>query len=119
MKANELSTVWRPTWTTNRVTAPSRTRSRLAWAKTLAVGTVGLLLALTLVRPAPALDWDIDTVDSGGLVGWWTSIALDYNGNPRISYFDRTNGDLKYATRFLPWIWTATTVDSAGRVGEF
>ena len=45
--------------------------------------------------------WHIETVDGygwwGGNVGWFTSIALDSNDYPHISYHDYSNGDLKYA----------------------
>jgi hypothetical protein len=40
------------------------------------------------------------TIDSNGDVGYYTSIAIGTNGNPIISYFDNTNGDLKV---FSPW----------------
>lgn len=44
-------------------------------------------------------EWHIVVVDRAGIVGGFTSLAV-VNGNPAISYTDRTNGDLKYA--YLP-----------------
>ncbi|MHA2265851.1 MAG: InlB B-repeat-containing protein, partial [Candidatus Thorarchaeota archaeon] len=41
-------------------------------------------------------DWDCETVDSEGEVGEYTSIAIDSSGGVHGSYYDRTNGALKY-----------------------
>ena len=60
--------------------------------------------------------WEIQTVDSTGSVGNYSSLALDKSGQPRISFQDDTNGDLKYAA----WngsAWEILTVDSDGSVG--
>ncbi len=59
--------------------------------------------------------WDIKTVDSDGNVGHDISLALDSNNNPCISYFDDTNGDLKYAY-YNGSTWVKQTVDSDGYV---
>lgn len=55
--------------------------------------------------------WDIQTVDSAGTVGWYSSLALDGNGNPHISYTHYTNDELKYAV-FNGSDWDIHTVDS-------
>ena len=59
-----------------------------------------------------------DTVDSAGWVGSYTSLAFDGSGNPAISYYDATNGDLKYAY-WRCCQWYTETVDSAGDVGSY
>ena len=44
-------------------------------------------------------------------------LPLDANGNPHISYYDVTNGDLKYA--FFDTAWHIETVDTNGDAGKF
>ncbi|MEW6069585.1 MAG: fibronectin type III domain-containing protein [Candidatus Thermoplasmatota archaeon] len=64
------------------------------------------------------LYWITDIVDSETEVGgWYTSIALDGNNWPRFSYYDNSNGDLKYA-RWNGSAWAIETIDSEGRVGD-
>jgi len=47
--------------------------------------------------------WEISTVDSEGDVGLFTSLAIDSLDLPHISYYDKTLGELKYASYpFLP-----------------
>jgi len=60
--------------------------------------------------------WHIESVDTAGDVGGHTSIALDSEDNPHISYFDDTNGDLKYAC-WTGSSWSITSIDTAGYVG--
>jgi hypothetical protein len=60
--------------------------------------------------------WQIETVDSQGDVGHFTSLSHGPSGHPAISYFDTTNQDLKFAA-FDGATWVTTTVDSKGNVG--
>jgi hypothetical protein len=72
----------------------------------------------------------VATVDSAGNVGQFSSLLVDVNGLPAVSYYDVTNGDLKVMRCASPGC-TATgasctggqncsvAVDTAGDVGQF
>jgi hypothetical protein len=59
--------------------------------------------------------WFTDIVDTGGV--HFPSIDLDTNGLPRISYYDTTTRDLKYA-KFNGTAWEIEIVDTVGDVGS-
>lgn len=73
--------------------------------------------------PAIPFDAGIRTqfriVDATADVGQYSSTALDADGLPGIAYYDRTNGDLKYAHLNPTGIWDLTVVDQIGDVGTF
>jgi hypothetical protein len=48
--------------------------------------------------------WHIETVDTVGSTGGYSSISLDTQGRPHISYFEGNNGDVKYA-------WKSESID--------
>jgi predicted outer membrane repeat protein len=82
-----------------------------------------LLVALALSFPARAQTVDIHTVDAGltGTLGLYTSHAI-VGGKPAISYYDHSNGDLKFARNNAvdgSGTWMTVTVDSEGSVGEY
>jgi len=64
-----------------------------------------------------ALDWIVEVVDSTPGVGRFTSLALDDQGFPHISYHDDVDRDLKYA-RWDGSIWNVETVDTQEYVGH-
>ncbi|MCH7471456.1 PKD domain-containing protein [bacterium] len=68
-----------------------------------------------------ARGYRLETPDSTGNVGWYTSLAV-VNGNPAISYYDTTNDDLKYvrASDADGTSWGAPVApDSTGGVGQY
>ncbi|MEW6574379.1 MAG: Ig-like domain-containing protein [Bacillota bacterium] len=65
----------------------------------------------------PAGTWQIETPDAEGLTGLWTSITIDANGHPHISYFYDTADDLRYAFKDSAG-WHIETVDEQGSVGS-
>ncbi len=75
-----------------------------------------VLLVASCAGAASALAWETGTVDAAGCVGSFSSLALDAAGNPRISYYDETNQDLKYAWRDGAG-WHCEVVDRDGNVG--
>ena len=79
----------------------------------------GLLGVVNIISDdVAASDWDIETVDSEGCVGYFSSVALDSSGYPHISYSDWNDDALKYA-RWTGSTWNNMTVDSTGDVGWF
>src|SRR5262245_49590822 len=78
----------------------------------LSISFVALVVALAFVVEAQATPFVHQTVDAAADVGEFSSLALDAQGRPRISYQDNTNGDLKFAS----WngvSWKVEVVDGA------
>jgi len=73
---------------------------------------------VTVTPVAAGTYWEIETADSVGNVGAYTSIALGTGNYPHVSYFDLTNYDLKYAYKDGTG-WHTETADSVGSVGEY
>lgn len=57
--------------------------------------------------------------EPGPDVGEHTSIAIDALGVVHVAYYDRTNGDLKYAHDGMSGRWTTQVVDAQGDVGLY
>ena len=80
-----------------------------------------LFFCIVVIIPVSAItnSWQIMTVDSGGIIGQYTSLALDSSDYPAISYYDFSNKDLKYA-KWDGLAWIPETVDSSGYdVGKY
>jgi len=75
---------------------------------------------------ASSSDWNAVTVDSGGVVGRYNSIAIGTDGNPVVSYYASTTSFgtstlnvLKCGNPSCTYGNNATTVDSTGGVGQY
>jgi hypothetical protein len=62
-------------------------------------------------------NWGTSFVDKTNDTGYYSSLALDSQGRPRISYYDATKADLRYAA----WngsSWNTDTLAGSGNVGR-
>lgn len=69
--------------------------------------------------------WQCTTIDAGGQVGRYTSLVLDSANKAHISYYDKTNGNLKFAHEVGTGgncgsgLWQCDTIDNSSHdVGE-
>lgn len=73
-------------------------------------GFFAVFSVFILMAPVSALTWTVETVDTSGLNGGDSSLALDSGGNPHVGYIDSTNCLLKYAMKNGN-TWSIETVD--------
>ncbi len=82
--------------------------------------TLLLLVALCSQRANAEQSWQLQTVDSTGNVGMYSSLVLDENGYPVISYYDGGNLNLVHCGDELCSSGNViATVDSDGDVGLY
>lgn len=67
-------------------------------------------------RAGPA--WAIEDVDTTGITGQWTSLALDAQDRPHIAYFDWTDKAVQYAFK-AAGTWTICAIDTVGGSGDY
>ena len=83
-------------------------------------GTNGDLKVAACTNPTCTTSTTITAIDTTGNVGYHTSIAIGTNGNPIISHYDATSGDLKIAACTNPTCTTASSsAITTGDVGQY
>jgi len=80
--------------------------------------TVIIVASFTLPLTVLADDWYVETVDNTGDAGEYTSIILDSQNQPHISYYGSSSDDLKYAKGTSSG-WEIEIIDSVGNVGKY
>ena len=103
----------------NRLTSAYSAASP-AYNKGYTYNAIGNITSTSTATFITTTNWSTQIVDSAGNVGWFSSLQLDSAGNPHISYYDATNGDLKYAKwNGAASTWAIQSVDGAGDVGQY
>lgn len=88
-------------------------RGRIRVVRTAAPAATAAMTGDFRVLPAAHAAWLVQTIDAGaGTQGEFPSLGHDLWGRPSIAYFDRTQGDLKLASKF-PNGWSALTHDAS------
>ncbi|MBI5747948.1 MAG: hypothetical protein HZA00_02405 [Nitrospinae bacterium] len=64
-----------------------------------------------MVTSGTPSEWKISSIDSTGDVGEYSSIAIDSNNKTHISYYDKTNYALKYATN-VSGSWITSVIEN-------
>jgi hypothetical protein len=62
--------------------------------------------------------WHVQAIDNTANAGRYSSLVLDMDGYPHISYYDGTSEDLKYAYLNVSG-WHIQSVDKGGDVGKY
>ena len=99
----------------NRIAIDAQGRPHISAIDPVEFGGDGL----EYYRLDPNGDWTVEQVGSGPLTyKYATSIAIDPDGNPHITYFGQDESDLVLASRG-PNGWTLERVDTEGESGLF
>jgi len=87
---------------------------------TIAVIILFLVISMipNVISDTPSFRNMINVDDDIDDIGWFTSLSLGKNGTPHISYYDYTNGDLKYCY-LKEGFWEIQTIDSNGNTGRY
>lgn len=79
---------------------------------------IGVLLLMAGASVPVSADWAVEIADDAAHVGRYSSIQIDSLDRPHISYYDETNGNLKYTYKSGTG-WQHDTVYTTGTTGTF